>query len=114
VHELGLCDAVVAAALRRAGERRVTAMRVRIGGHPVDPDVVRQGIALVAAGTAADGVDIDLVLEPMHVRCPGCGDSPVLDHLAMVACPRCGGIDIELIGDERVVLESIELEPAPR
>ncbi len=113
MHELGLCDAVVDAVLRQAAGRRVTALRLRIGGHPVDPEVIRQGIAVAAAGTVAEDVEVDLVMQPMRVLCARCGnDSPVEDHVAMVACPRCGGVDVEVVGDEQVLLESIVVEPA--
>jgi hydrogenase nickel incorporation protein HypA/HybF len=108
VHETGLSEAIVAAALRRAAGRRVTGVRVRIGGHLVDPQVVTQGIQLAAAGTAAEDTDVDLVLEPMSMRCHGCGRTgSVDDHVAMVACAHCGGVDIDVIGSEDVVLESI-------
>jgi hydrogenase nickel incorporation protein HypA/HybF len=110
MHETGLCEQIVAAAARRAAGRRVTGLRVRIGGHPVDPEVVRQGIALAAAGTSAADSAVDLVLEPMTVACRDCGRSgPAEDHLAMVSCPRCGGVDIAVTGSDEVVLESITL-----
>ena len=114
MHEMGLCEGIVEAALRRADGRRVTAVRVRVGGHPVDPDVVDQGFRLAAAGTLAEEASLDLVQEPMRLRCRRCRrDAPVEDHLAMVACPRCGALDIELTGDDRVLLESITVD-APR
>ncbi|MFF4888484.1 hydrogenase maturation nickel metallochaperone HypA [Micromonospora chersina] len=110
MHETGLSEAIVAAAVRRAAGRHVTGLRVRIGGHAIDPDVVTQGIQVAAAGTVVADAAVDLVLEPMTVRCHRCGrDEPVRDHLAMVACPRCGGVDIEVSGSDDVVLESITL-----
>jgi hydrogenase nickel incorporation protein HypA/HybF len=103
-----MCEAIVGATLRRAAGRRVTGIRVRIGGHAVDRDVVTQGIQLAAAGTPAADLAVDLLLEPMSVRCGNCGrTAPVTDHLAMVACPACGGVDVELTGSDEVVLESI-------
>ena len=110
MHEMGMCEAIVAATLRRAAGRRVTTLRVRVGGHAVDPDVVTQGIQLAAAGTVAENADIDLVLLPMSMVCGNCGHAgAIADHLAMVACPACGGLDIEVAGEEDVVLESITL-----
>ncbi|MFR9775705.1 hydrogenase/urease maturation nickel metallochaperone HypA [Micromonospora sp. MS34] len=115
MHETGLCEAIVAAAVRRAAGRRVTGLRVRIGGHPVDPDVVAQGIQLAATGTVAADTTVDLVLEPMTVACHECGRSgPVDDHVALVACPGCGGVDIEVTGSDDVVLESITVASAGR
>ncbi|MFE9955141.1 hydrogenase/urease maturation nickel metallochaperone HypA [Micromonospora sp. NPDC005299] len=115
MHETGLSEAIVAAAVRRAAGRRVTGLRVRIGGHPVDPEVVAQGIQLAAAGTIAADAAVDLVLEPMTVTCHDCGRSgPVDDHLAMVACPGCGGVNIDVTGSDDVVLESITVNSGVR
>ncbi len=111
MHELGLCEAIVAATVRRAAGRRVTGVRVRIGGHAIDADVVAQGIQLAAAGTVAQDVAVELVLEPMRMTCHGCGRvGPIEDHLGMVACTRCGGIDIDVTGTDDVRLESITVE----
>lgn len=108
MHELGMCEAIVAATLHRAAGRRVTNLRVRVGGHAVDPDVVTQGIQLAAAGTVAQSADIDLILVPMSMSCGDCGHTgTIANHLAMVACPSCGGLDIQVAGDEDVMLESI-------
>jgi hydrogenase nickel incorporation protein HypA/HybF len=108
MHETGLCEAVVDAALRRAAGRRLVGVRVRIGGHLVDRDVIVQGIQVAAAGTDADGMDVDLVLDPMVVRCGDCGRiGDVRDHLDLVACPTCGGVDVGVTGDDEVVLESV-------
>jgi hydrogenase nickel incorporation protein HypA/HybF len=105
-----MCEAIVDATLRRAAGRRVTGVRVRVGGHAVDRDVVIQGIQLAASGTVAEDLDVDLVLEPMSVRCGSCGrTASVTDHIAMVACPACGGVDVELTGSDEVLLESLTL-----
>lgn len=108
MHETGLSEAIVEATLRRARGRQVVGLRARIGGHVVDADVVTQGILLAALGTNAEGAAVDLVCEPMTARCRSCGrGGPVDDHMAMVACTRCGALDIELTGHDQVVLESI-------
>jgi hydrogenase nickel incorporation protein HypA/HybF len=110
MHETGLCEAVVGAALRRAAGRRVTSLRVRIGGHPVDPGVITQGIQVAAMGTDAEGTGVDLVLDPMVVRCRDCGRvGDVRDHVDLVACPGCGGVDVEVTGSDEAVLESVTL-----
>jgi len=105
---MGMCEAIVAATVRRAAGRRVTGLRVHVGGHPVDRDVVTQGIQLAATGTVAQDAAVDLVLEPMAVHCHGCARTgPVEDHVSLVACPRCGDVDIEITGTDEVRLESI-------
>ena len=110
MHETGLSEAIVGAALRFGRGRRITAVRVRVGGHPVDPEVVAMGFELAAAGTEAEGAELELVLDPMSVRCNQCGHNGVADdHLAMVICSDCGSLDIELDGNDEAVLESVTL-----
>lgn len=111
---MGLCDAMVQATLRRANGRRVHGVRVRVGGHLVDREVIAQGFRLAASGTVAEDAEVDLVLDPMTLECASCGRrAPVNDHLAMVACPGCGGLDITLSGMEGAVLESITVDAPP-
>ena len=119
MHELGLCEGIVEAAARRAAGRPVRGLRVRIGGHQVDPGVVRQGIEVAAIGTVVEGAALDLVMEPLVARCRDCGaGAPADNAAAMSACARCGGVDIEMTGSEHVVLESISVaatgQPAAR
>lgn len=108
MHEMGMCEAIVEATVRRADGRRVRAARVRVGGHPVDPEVIEQGFRLAAAGTVAEDAGLDVVLEPLSVSCGDCGsESPVTGAAAFAACPRCGGVDVTFSGRDDVVLESI-------
>ncbi len=111
MHELGLCDAILDATLARARGRRVRAVRVRVGGHPVDPEVIQHGVRVAAMGTVAEDVRVELIYEPMVLRCRSCGhESSADDAMAMVACRRCGGMDIDAEGTEQAVLESITVD----
>jgi hydrogenase nickel incorporation protein HypA/HybF len=108
-----LCEGIVEAAVRRAAGRQVRGLRVRIGGHRVDTAVIRQGVELAAAGTVVEGAALDLVLEPLVAHCRDCGhDAPADVAVALSACARCGGVDIEMTGSEQVVLESVTLTAA--
>lgn len=111
MHEMGLSQAILDAALRRANGRRLTGVRVRVGGHPVDPDVINHGFQVAAAGTLAADARVDVVMEPMTARCLSCGyEGDGSDPLATSICRACGGVDVEVTGDEHVVLESIAVE----
>jgi hydrogenase nickel incorporation protein HypA/HybF len=112
MHETGLCDAIVQAVLHQAEGRRVTTVRVRVGGHvgghEIDPAVIDQGFRVAASGTPAQDADVEVVIEPLSVRCRGCGgQGAATDALSLVACPRCGGVDIEVTGGAEVELEAI-------
>ncbi|GAA4536337.1 MULTISPECIES: hydrogenase/urease maturation nickel metallochaperone HypA [Nonomuraea] len=110
MHETGMCDEIVRAVLLRAEGRRVAAVRVRaaVTGHAVDPAVVDQGFRVAAAGTAAEDAQLELVAAPPTMSCHDCGArTPAASALVLVACPRCGGVDVEVAGDTGVVVESI-------
>jgi hydrogenase nickel incorporation protein HypA/HybF len=112
VHELGLSEAIVEATLRRAGDRRVRRVKVRVGGgHAADPAALRLGFEIAAAGTVAEGTVVEVVVDPLRVRCASCGEETVRDDgMVVPACPACGGVDVELAGIGDVTVEEIALE----
>ena len=108
MHELGLCSSIVDAIERRAGERPVERVRVRVGRlHHVHPEAFDQSFAVAAQGTVAEDAAAELVLLPVRARCTGCDATWDCDEIPL-ACPSCGGVDIELVGGDELVLESIE------
>lgn len=108
MHELGLCEGVVEAICRRAKGRPVSWARVRVGGHAVDPAVINQGVVMAAAGTEAEGLSLELILDPVRCRCPRCGaEEPIDNALGLAACVHCGSLDVEVVGSEHAVLEAV-------
>jgi hydrogenase nickel incorporation protein HypA/HybF len=108
MHELGLCTSIVDAIEKRAGERPVAHVRVRVGQlHHVHPEAFEQSFAVAAMGTVAESAAAELVLLPVRARCGGCDATWAGDEIP-VACPGCGSVDIDLVGGDELVLESIE------
>ena len=111
MHELGLCEDIVAAIEQRAGDRPVARIRVRVGRlHHVHEDAFAQSFALAAAGGVADKADAELVLLPVQAHCGACSADSQANEL-ISACPSCGSFDIELTGGDELILESIEYQP---
>lgn len=108
MHELGLCTSIVDAVERRAGDRPVREVRIRVGRlHHVHPEAFDQSFAMAALGTIVEGAAADLVLLPVRATCEACGHDWEGDDLP-VTCPACGGTGMELTGGDELVLESIE------
>jgi hydrogenase nickel incorporation protein HypA/HybF len=108
MHELGLCTSIVDAIERRAGDRSVSHVRVRVGRlHHVHPEAFDQSFAIAALGTVAEEARAELVLLPVQVRCTHCGAGWECEELP-VACEACRSLEIELVGGDELVLESIE------
>jgi hydrogenase nickel incorporation protein HypA/HybF len=108
MHELGLCTSIVDAIERRAGERPVAHVRVRVGKlHHVHPEAFDQSFSVAALGTVAEDAVAELVLLPVRARCGSCHGGWQADDIP-IACPTCGSVDIELVGGDELVLESNE------
>jgi hydrogenase nickel incorporation protein HypA/HybF len=112
MHELGLCEDIVAAIEQRAQERPVARVKIRVGRlHHVHPEAFAQSFAMAAAGGVVDGADADLVLLPVTAHCRACGLDTEAEEL-IYSCSACGSFDVELTGGEELVLESIEYRPS--
>ena len=112
MHELGLCADVVAAVERRAGDRPVARVKVRVGAlHHVHPEAFAQSFELAAGGTVAEGATAELVLVPATAVCATCGSAFEVDG-PPTACADCGSFDLELAGGDELTLESIEYRAA--
>ena len=108
MHELGLCSSIVDAVVRRAGDRPVTRVVVRVGRlHHVHPEAFDQSFAVAASGTVAEGAAAELVLVPVRARCRTCAGTWDGEEVPL-ACPSCGGVDVELVGGDELLLESLE------
>jgi hydrogenase nickel incorporation protein HypA/HybF len=108
MHELGLCTSIVDAIEHRAGARPVSRVRVRVGRlHHVHPEAFDQSFAIAALGTVAEDAAAELVLLPVRAHCQGCGATWDCDDIPL-ACAGCGSVDVELVGGDELVLESIE------
>ena len=126
MHELALSRAIVEAALRHAGGRRVTAVHVRLGAlRQAVPGSLSFYFEVVAAETGCAGARLELEPVAALLRCVECGrewdpePAPLAEHegalppLPFFRCPSCGAAGEELAGNELEVAWIEVEEPAP-
>ena len=112
MHEVGMCEGVVAAVERRAGGRRVARVGVRVGAAlQVVPEAFQQAFALVAAGGVAEGAETAVTVVPARVRCRRCRTAFTTDD-RVPACPACGDVGVDRDAGDELVLEWIEYAKA--
>jgi hydrogenase nickel incorporation protein HypA/HybF len=112
MHEIGLCQGILDATLRRARGRRVVRVRVRAGVlQHLTQDSVDAAFGLLAEGTSAEGATVQLVQVPAQLACRSCGHEVQIDR-PMLLCPGCGRDTIVVNGGDDVILESIEFAAA--
>ncbi|CAN5856886.1 hydrogenase maturation nickel metallochaperone HypA [soil metagenome] len=111
MHEIGMCESVLAAIERRAQGRPVEAVTVRVGTLlRVVPEAFTQAFELVATGGVADGATPDLVFVPVQGRCQDCDQAFESDE-PTPACPACGSVRVARDGGDDLMLESIRYRP---
>jgi hydrogenase nickel incorporation protein HypA/HybF len=110
VHELSLSGAIVNTVVKHAGERRVTAVNLRVGRlRQVVPDTLGFYFAFVARGTVCEDARLEQEMIDARLRCHACGHRWGITIPAF-RCPECGGADVQVVAGEEFEVESIEVE----
>jgi hydrogenase nickel incorporation protein HypA/HybF len=71
----------------------------------------QQAFQHAAEGTEAENAALDLVIDPARALCRDCATETESFDL-IVACPKCGGVALDVTGGEELVLESLEYDAA--
>ena len=110
MHELSIADSMVRIADRHAAGRRVAKVEVKVGAlRQVVPSALEFAFGLVAEGTAVEGAELAIEEVPAAGVCRDCAAESVLSGFPW-RCPRCGGLELEVVRGEELQVESLELE----
>jgi hydrogenase nickel incorporation protein HypA/HybF len=114
VHELSLCNAIADIALRRAEDRQVAAVQVRIGElRQVVPDTLAFCWTMITDGTTLAGSSLDVLREPARLHCRSCGHVFGLDDDQItLACRSCAGLNTAVLAGEELDVVTLDLVPA--
>lgn len=110
MHELALAQSIVGVAERHSGGRRVFRVEVSVGHlRQVVPSLLEFGFELAARGTCADGAQLAVSQVPAAGVCRDCGAETELREFPF-ECAACGGLDLQLVRGEELLVEAIELQ----
>ena len=126
MHELSICNAIVAAAERHADGRPVRVVRVRVGAlRQVVPDSLGFYFEIAAMESLCAGAALESEPVSALLRCGACravwdpAPPPAPDETALIVgfrCPSCGGSDHRVMSGDELLVESIDVvegAPAP-
>jgi hydrogenase nickel incorporation protein HypA/HybF len=89
---------------------RVTRVLVRIGKlSAVVPDALRFAFEAITRGGIAEGALLEIEEVPLRIRCRQCAEEFAVDDPFML-CPRCEGIDVEMVSGRELEIQSMEIE----
>ena len=112
MHELSICQALIAQVEVIAAERKSSVRRVCLGIGPlagVEPQLLKDAYPLVCAGTVAEGSILTIEQNDIRVRCRTCGAETVATANRLV-CGACGDWHTDLLAGDEMLLLRVELD----
>jgi hydrogenase nickel incorporation protein HypA/HybF len=112
MHELAICQALLAQVEEIARKHAARVMRVRLSIGPlsgVEPGLLERAYPLACAGTVAEGSELAIEAAPVRVRCRDCGAESVA-QLNRLLCGECGGWCTDLVSGDELLLLRVELD----
>ena len=108
VHELSIAQSVVEAVCERAGERRVSSVRLEVGQLcAVVPHSLLFCFDVVTAGTHAEGASLRIDEIATSARCKSCG--VMFSPPDMFLLCECGSADVEVLAGRELRILSMEV-----
>lgn len=109
MHELAIASEVVRIALERSEEARVLRVVLEIGQLAgVEPAAIRFCFESVAAGTRAEGAQLDITEIPGSGSCRNCGRAVVLQQ-RHDPCAACASHDLDLRHGRELSVKELEV-----
>lgn len=116
MHELAICQSLVGQACEIARQRNALVVRLQVTIGPlsgVEPDLLQRAFPLAAAGSPAEGAELDIRLSSVEVNCDKC-DRVSQVEVNKLVCPLCGNWRTSLASGDEMLLERVELEALAR
>ncbi len=113
MHELSLTESMLKIVLdeaEKAGAQKVTVLRLKLGEMThAEPASLEFYLEILAKGTIAEGVRLEVDRVPLRAICDDCGaEFAVGDY--RFACPACGSGANRIVSGRELYIESIEVE----
>jgi hydrogenase nickel incorporation protein HypA/HybF len=114
MHELSVCASIAEIARRRAGDRRVQTIHLRIGQlRQIVPDTLTYCWSVLSTDTELAGSQLDVEHVPVRIRCNACDGTTVVSDLPLFVCERCDSGDVTVVAGEEFLVTALDLVGGP-
>jgi len=113
MHELAVCQSLMSQVqqiAQREQAERITRILLSIGPlSGVEAMLLKDAFPIAAAGTVAEGAQLDVQQQAVQVKCLSCGAESQATANRLL-CAACGDYRTQLISGDEMLLMSVELE----
>lgn len=117
MHEANFTENIVQTILdelRKAPPGQARRARVVVGEMlHLNADSVRMHFEQMSLGTPLEGVALELVEEPVRLRCLNCGWSGEAEDHHLLFCSSCSSIAVDVLSGRDVIIDEVEVEATP-
>ena len=91
---------------------KVSAVVVKIGVlSGVEPHLLQMAFDTFKEGTICEGARLEMVIQPIVALCSSCGKRNEFEKdRIFFECMECGGVDLQIVEGEDMLLLSLEME----
>ncbi|MBS2007553.1 MAG: hydrogenase maturation nickel metallochaperone HypA [Cyanobacteria bacterium SZAS TMP-1] len=109
MHELGITQNIVAIVGEKAGDQKVSRVKLEIGKlSAIEPEAIRFCFDLCAKGTCIEGAVLEIDEIEGRGKCNMCGEEMPLTLLAGIC--SCGSLSITCLAGQELKIKEMEVE----
>jgi hydrogenase nickel incorporation protein HypA/HybF len=91
--------------------KRIVSITIRVGAlSGIEPDLLTFAFDFFAKDTNAEGARFIVNKTEMSGRCKSCGNTEFTFEKFALSCPKCGSFEIQIDGDDQLMIEKMEVE----
>jgi hydrogenase nickel incorporation protein HypA/HybF len=110
VHELSVCGSIAGIVRKRAADRRVTRIHIRVGQlRQIVPDTLAYNWQLVVAETPLDGSVLEIEHIPGRLTCRDCRSESEIGDFPLFLCHSCNSYNVEVTAGEELLVVALDL-----
>lgn len=113
MHEMALAQGILATALDAAASNdavKIGRVKILVGEMTnAEPESLKFCFTALAAGTIAEGAELDITIMPLIGRCSKCCGQFAVNGYYFV-CPQCQSPSVEIISGRELRVEHLEVE----